>query len=208
MSLLRSELTVRTVMFWSRKKRIACPREEPRSPEMTPRGPRDCAEREEDRQKDGGQRGEQPPARRQRPEGDEPRPAERSGGADGEAGHVGGEASGEGGRRESRDGADGECGPAWLGRRQGGAGRAAMCRVLGAPREYEGGGYSGVQRSTAEYSGVRVLSSAGWETRVRHPRLDCGEPKVGDEIRGDTGRYGEIWGDMGRSRLWRAQSRR
>ena len=25
---------------------------------------------------------------------------------------------------------------------------------------------SGVQRNTAEYSGVRVLSSAGWETRA------------------------------------------
>ena len=46
--------------------------------------------------------------------------------------------------------------------------------VCGAPREYEGDEYSGVQPTTAEYGGVRALSSAGGNTRVRVPLLGGG----------------------------------
>ena len=70
--------------------------------------------------------------------------------------------------------------------------RAVLCGVSGAPREHdgqEGSEYSGVRRNTAECASSRVLdmgerwgryggdmgrcvlSSAGWETRVRIPLL-------------------------------------
>ena len=55
------------------------------------------------------------------------------------------------------------------------AGVRVLCSVLRAPRE-GAGGYecNGRQRSAAaERSGVRALSSAGWETGVRVPRLGC-----------------------------------
>ena len=49
----------------------------------------------------------------------------------------------------------------------------------------------------SEYSGVRVLSSPGWSTRMRYSASRheiWGDMGRYGEIRGDTGRYGEIWG--------------
>ena len=43
----------------------------------------------------------------------------------------------------------------------------------------------------SEYSGVRVLSSPGWSTRMRYSASR-------HEIWGDMGRNGEKWGEMGR----------
>jgi len=50
--------------------------------------------------------------------------------------------------------------------------RGEYANVFGAPREDEGCGRPKVRRSTVECSGVRVLSSAGWSTRIRVSRLD------------------------------------
>ena len=83
-------------------------------------------------------------------------------------------------------------------------GSTVSCSVFRAPREYEGSLRQRPQLNTAEYGGVRVLSSAGWGTRMRIRLLGTrygeiwGDMGRYEEIWGDMGRYGEIWGDMGR----------
>ena len=69
-----------------------------------------------------------------------------------------------------------------------GAGEAASCRVLGAPRKSETN-VAEYGQPRSNYSGIRVPSSAGWHTRTRIPLLGSVLPDTGN-----TGwRYGEIF---------------
>ena len=69
-------------------------------------------------------------------------------------------------------------------------GRTVSCGVFRAPREYEGGACSEMQRKTTEYNGIRVLS----ETRNTHSASSAQSP-CGSYPR-DMGRYGGRYGEM------------
>jgi len=57
-----------------------------------------------------------------------------------------------------------------------GEGKAGCCAgVANTANTAEGGR---IQRNTVEYSGMRVLSSAGWETRIRVPLLGSSAPSA------------------------------